>query len=75
MKVMTGTVVDGKVDLPAEFVAEGSQVMVLAPEPDRPIRLSRAEEEELSAAMEGIRRGDFVDGQDLLAEIRSRQRH
>ena len=75
MKVMTGTVVGGKVDLPAEFVAEGSKVMVLVPEPDQPIRLSRAEEEELSAAMEEIRRGDFVDGQDLLAEIRSRQRH
>lgn len=74
MKVMTGTVVGGKVDLPAEFVAEGSQVMVLAPEPDQPIHLSPAEEEELSAAMEDIRRGDFVDGQDLLAEIRSRRR-
>ena len=75
MKVMTGTVVGGKVDLPAEFVAEGSQGMVLAPEPDQPIHLSPAEEEELSAAMEDIRRGDFVDGQGLSAEIRSRRRH
>jgi len=71
MKIMTGTVVDGKVELPAEFVAEGAYVMVLAPEADAPVRLSPAEEEELSEAMAQIRRGEYVDGDQLLQELRA----
>lgn len=72
MKVITGTVVDGKVDLPANVLCEGAQVAVLAPDPDEPIALSSEEERELSAAMEAIRRGEFVSGADLLLELRSR---
>ena len=66
--------VDGKIELPAEFVAEGAHVMVLAPEPDEPVRLSPAEERELLEAAEQIRRGEFVDGDDLLKELRSQLR-
>lgn len=73
MKVMTGTVVGGRVELPAEFVAEGAHVMVLAPESDKPVRLSPAEERELVEAMDQIRRGEYIDGQDLLNELRSRR--
>lgn len=71
---MTGTVVDGKVELPAEFVAEGAQVTVLAPEPTEPFELSPAEEEELLEAMDQIRRGEYVEGDELVRELRSRQR-
>ena len=70
MKVITGRVIDGRVELPAEFVAEGAHVMVLAPESDEPVRLSPAEERELVEAMDQIRRGEYVDGQDLLNELR-----
>jgi len=45
--------------------------MILAPEAGSPIRLTPQEDEELSAAMDEIRRGDFIDGQDLIAELRS----
>lgn len=38
--------------------------------PDEPIRLSPAEESELSEAMEEIRRGEYEDGDDLLNELR-----
>jgi hypothetical protein len=72
MKIITGTVVDGKIELPAESLAEGSHVMVLAPGSDQPIRLSAAEEQELLEAMEQIRRGEFMDGQALLAELEGR---
>jgi hypothetical protein len=72
MKVITGTVIDGRVEIPAEAVAEGAHVMVLAPESDEPIRLSPAEEQELLEAMEQIRRGEYMEGQDLLSELRSR---
>jgi len=74
MKAMTGTVVDGKVELPAEFVAEGAHVMVLAPASEEPVHLSPAEERELLEAMDQIRRGEFVDGDDLLNELRSQLR-
>lgn len=74
MRVITGTVVDRRVELPAELVAEGTHVMVLAPEADEPVRLSPADERELWEAMEEIQRGDYVDGQDLLAELKSRRR-
>ena len=37
-----------------------------------PVRLTPREEEELLEAMEEIRRGEYVDGEELLKEIRSR---
>ena len=72
MRVITGKVVNGKVEIPNASLEEGLQVAVLAPDADRPIELSPSEQRALVAAMEEIRRGDFVDGADLLDEIRSR---
>ncbi len=40
-------------------------------EPDEPVELSPAEEEELLEAQEEILRGEYVDGEDLLNELRS----
>jgi hypothetical protein len=74
MRVITGIVVDGKVELPAESLAEGAHVMVLALEAAEPVHLSPAEEQELLEAMEQIRAGEYVDGDDLLLELRSRCR-
>lgn len=71
MKLITGTVVGGRIELPEEFAAEGSQVVVLAPESGEPVQLSPEEERELWEAMEDIRRGDYVDGDVLLSELRS----
>ena len=45
--------------------------MILTPEPDETIRLTPEEEDELSEAIEQIRQGNYVDGQDLLDELRS----
>ncbi|HKH49673.1 MAG TPA: hypothetical protein VKM72_33855 [Thermoanaerobaculia bacterium] len=73
MKVLVGTVVGGKVELPSDFVAEGAQVMVLAPESGQPAYLSATQERELMEAMEQIRRGEYVDGDALLNELRSGQ--
>ncbi len=70
MRIATATVRDGRVELPAEFVAEGEQVMIVAPEAGEPIRLTPAEEMELAEAVEQIRRGEFVDGETLLNELR-----
>jgi hypothetical protein len=70
MKIITGTVVAGKVELPPEALADGERVAVLVPEAGEPVRLSSAEERELTEAMAAIRRGEYVDGSDLLAELR-----
>jgi hypothetical protein len=72
MKLATGTVIDGKIEVPAEFVADGTHVMVLASEPGEPVRLSPAQEAELSEAMEQIDRGEYIDGQVLLDDLRAR---
>jgi hypothetical protein len=74
MKVLSGTVVAGKVELPAESVTEGEHVMVLVPEPAESARLTAEEENDLLLAMEEIRRGEYVDGADLLKEVRARSR-
>jgi hypothetical protein len=71
MRAITGTVTDGRIEIPAELVAEGTPVVVLAPESGEPILLTPVEERELLEAMEDIRRGDYVDGEDLLNELRS----
>jgi len=69
--MITGTVVGGRVEVPEEFAHEGTQVVVLAPESVEPVSLSPEEERELWEAMEDIRRGDYVDGEALLSELRS----
>jgi hypothetical protein len=74
MKVITGTVVRGKVNLPPEALVEGTPVAVLAPSAETPIQLTPAEEAELEAAVNELRAGRFIDGQDLLDELRSRSR-
>jgi hypothetical protein len=73
MKFMTGTVVQGKVQVP-DSVADGVRVMILAPESEEPLRLTPDEENDLFEAMEEIRRGEFIDGQDLVDEIRAQLR-
>ncbi len=73
MKIATGTIIGGKVEVPAEFLAEGSKVMVLASDDAEPVRLSVDQEREISEAVDEIRRGDFVDGQEFLAELRVQQ--
>jgi hypothetical protein len=71
VKATTGTVVGGRVEVPEEFASEGARVVVLAPEHGEPVQLSSAEERELLEAMEEIRRGEYMDGEDLLSELRS----
>jgi len=72
VRLITGTVVGGKVEVPLEVLTEGAQVAILAPGPDDPVQLTKADEEELEAAVEELRRGEFVDGIELLHELRNR---
>jgi hypothetical protein len=69
MKVFTGRVVGGKIDLGTE-IADGTPVAVLAPDREAP-QLTAAEEAELSEALAEIQRGEFEDGFALLREIKN----
>lgn len=71
MKVITGTVVDGKIEVPAGALSDGESVAILARGPDEPMRLTAEQEEELAQAVEEIRQGKFVDGDELLAELKA----
>ncbi len=71
MKVITSTVVDGKIEVPAGVLSDGESVTILARDPDEPIRLTAEQAEERSQAVEEIRRGKFVDGDELIAELKA----
>jgi hypothetical protein len=67
MRVITGRVVDGKIDAPLD---EGTPVAILAAD-EAGFHLTSEEEEELTSALAAIRAGDFVDGRELLAEVKA----
>jgi hypothetical protein len=72
MKVVTGKVVNGKVELPPGEIADGSTVAVVASDDTDPVALTKDEERELTEAMEAIARGEYVDGDELLARLKAR---
>ena len=72
MKLLTAKVVDGKIDISGDF-EEGSTVAVLGSVSDKP-QLTLAEEQELADAFEAIRAGEFVDGRQLVADLKARAR-
>jgi hypothetical protein len=53
------------------LAAPAKRVRVRLAAADEPVRLASAEERELAEAMEEIRRGNYVDGEVLLSELRS----
>jgi hypothetical protein len=69
MKVVTGCVVDGKIEVAGQL-EDGTAVAVLAAD-GLEFHLSREEEDELSAALAEIHAGDFVDGRDLIRELKA----
>jgi len=70
MKVTTGTVVDGKVVVEGEALAEGSTVTVVVREDDETFDLTADQEAELLASIAAIERGDFITGEELLDRLR-----
>lgn len=68
MRVITVQVADGRVQLPPD-VRDGTVVAVLAPDAEG-FRLSEEDEQELSSALEEIRSGAYISGNELLAELK-----
>jgi len=69
MKVITARVVDGKIALDTDL-EEGTTVAILAAD-DTGFCLTSEEQNELSDALDAIRRGDYVDGRQLLQELKT----
>ena len=70
VKVLTAKVVDGKIDV-AEDLEEGATVAVFFISPEA-ARLTVEDEVELAQALAEIRDGRFIDGQQLVAELKAR---
>ena len=70
MKVTAGTVVDGKVVVEGESLAEGSTVTVVLRSDEEAFELTPEEEDELLDSIAQIERGEFVSGEQLLERLR-----
>lgn len=70
MRVTTGTVRHGNVELDAKDIPEGTTVTVLAPEGDETFDLGPADEAKLLAAIEEAARGQTTAAAEVIRKIR-----
>jgi hypothetical protein len=70
MKITTGIVVDGKVVVEGESLAEGSTVTVVLRDDEEAFELTLEEEDELLDSIAQIEGGEFVSGEQLLERLR-----
>jgi hypothetical protein len=70
MKIAIGKIVDGKVVLEGEPLAEGSVVTVVAREGDETFDVSPEEERALLAAIAQAERGEVVSWERLREQLR-----
>ncbi len=70
MRIATGKVVHGKLELDGDALEEGATVTVLVPEPDETFELTPDEEAALEESLNQAARGQFVDAEALLRELR-----
>lgn len=68
VKIATGTVTDGTIVVEGRPFSEGERVTVLS-YPTEPFRVSPEEKRVLLASIAQADRGEFVDADDLLAEL------
>jgi len=70
MKIVTGRVLHGRIDVPQDVLKEGSVVTMLVPDEEEGFELSPEQEQELSEAIAEADRGETVDGWQLLRELK-----
>lgn len=70
MKIVTGKVVHGRIDVPGDVLTEGSVVTLLVSEEEEGFELSPELEDELVEAMAEADRGETVDGWELLRNLK-----
>lgn len=69
MKIINGTVSEGRIIAEGEVLREGEKVTILTREGDETFRVTPEEKCQLLASLAQARRGEFVDADDLLAEL------
>lgn len=69
MRVTTGKIVGGRIEVPGESFPEGLAVTILAPEGDETFTLGAAEVEALLAAMAEGDQGDVISAEELLRDL------
>lgn len=70
MRIATGKVVEGRVEIEGEPLENGTTVTILVPEGSETFELAPDELSELEAALEEIARGESIDGASLVRELR-----
>lgn len=70
MRVTTGRVVNGKIEVSDEELAEGMIVTILTPEDNGSFALGTEAEAALLASIEEADRGEVISGDELLRELR-----
>ena len=70
MRVTTGTVVNGRIEVPGETLPEGTVVTILSAEDRETFALGVEAEATLLLRIEEAERGEVVSGAELLREIR-----
>lgn len=70
MKVLTAKVIEGRLDVPAGTLEDGSTVTLLVPEAAQPgFRLSAEQNEDLALALAEADRGEGMDGWAFLEQL------
>ncbi len=70
MRIATGKVVKGKLELDGDALEGGATVSILVPESDETFELTPDEEAALEESLRQASRGEFVDADALLRELR-----
>jgi len=70
MRIATGKVIGGKLELDGDSLEEGATVTVLVPESDETFELTADEMASLEDSLQQAARGQFVDAEALLRELR-----
>ncbi|MEA2603502.1 MAG: hypothetical protein QOF89_4494 [Acidobacteriota bacterium] len=70
MRVTTGRVVNGRIEVPGEEFAEGMVVTILAPEDRETFTLGPEAEAALLASIEEADRGELFTEEELWRELR-----
>jgi hypothetical protein len=69
MKVITGTVVEGKILVDGEPLRDGSKVTVIAQDDEAAFELSPAQEAEILEAISEIEQGKGIDEHKFLQDL------
>jgi hypothetical protein len=70
MRILSGTVVDGRIEVPEGTVEDGTTVTVIIPDGDTTFELTPEEVRELQSSIDQASRGEVVDGWQLLEQLR-----